>query len=245
MKRDKKNKKHSEQVPLYLFGLVAVAAVLLVFNQVQISALSGVMYGSTSTTNAVLSAGSSGNAAADLSAVKLEPKSTAHTIAAVFPVEQMTSADKAMQVMFPTGTPEYGQDLGVSFDEPVESLATLARMYRGLKEEVKKNDPEAFERYVHLASEPYGVSCEYCCGIGPVGADKNGNSRCGCQHNPAALSVALYLSAYSDYSDAEILREVMRWKTLFFPRNMIDLGAKLGGGDTSVLKDLPGMVGGC
>ena len=49
----------------------------------------------------------------------------------------------------------------------------------------------------------------------------------------------------TDYSDAEILREVMRWKTLFFPKNMIELGTSLAGGDTSALNNLPGMVGGC
>jgi len=118
-------------------------------------------------------------------------------------------------------------------------------MFRPLKAEVKSKDPEAFQRYVDLASKPKGVSCEYCCGIGPAGADANGNSRCGCQHNPALLTVTLYLTAYTDYSDAEILREVMKWKTLFFPKNMIDLGSKIAGGDASVLKDLPGMVGGC
>jgi hypothetical protein len=118
-------------------------------------------------------------------------------------------------------------------------------MYRGLKTEVEKSDPEAFARFVNLASTPKGVSCEYCCGIGPTGADDKGNSRCGCQHNPALLSLSLYLSAYSDYSDAEILRETMKWKTLFFPKNMIELGASIAGGDSSVLENLPGMVGGC
>ena len=49
----------------------------------------------------------------------------------------------------------------------------------------------------------------------------------------------------TDYNDAQILQEVYRWKTLFFPRNMIELAGKVAGGDSSVLNDLPGMVGGC
>ena len=49
----------------------------------------------------------------------------------------------------------------------------------------------------------------------------------------------------TEYSDAEILREVMAWKSLWFPKDMIGLGSKIQGGDDSVLKDLPGMVGGC
>ena len=98
-------------------------------------------------------------------------------------------------MMFPTGTPDYGDELGVSFDDPVGSLSKLARMYNSLKTEVQKNNPEDFQRFLNLALKPVGISCEYCCGIGPVGIDKNGNSRCGCQHNPALLSVALYLSS--------------------------------------------------
>ncbi|MDA1197079.1 MAG: hypothetical protein O2779_03895 [Nanoarchaeota archaeon] len=171
-------------------------------------------------------------------------QSTAQTIAAVFDLEGK-SGDEVMAEMFPTGTPEYGEQLGVSFDDPVNSLATLAKMYRPLQAEVQQNDPEAFARFINLASNPKGVSCEFCCGIGPIGADASGNSRCGCQHNPATLTLALYLSAYSDYSDAEILRETMRWKTLFFPKNMIEIGAQIAGGDASVLNNLPGMVGGC
>jgi hypothetical protein len=50
---------------------------------------------------------------------------------------------------------------------------------------------------------------------------------------------------YTDYSDAEILKEVMRWKALFFPKDMVNLALTVAGGDTSALKDLPGMVGGC
>ncbi|MCH7493020.1 hypothetical protein IID19_05570 [Patescibacteria group bacterium] len=55
----------------------------------------------------------------------------------------------------------------------------------------------------------------------------------------------MWLMQNTDYSDAEILREVYRWKTLFFPKNMVDLATKISGGDQSVLEELPGMVGGC
>jgi hypothetical protein len=49
----------------------------------------------------------------------------------------------------------------------------------------------------------------------------------------------------TDYSDGEILREAMKWKALWFPKNMIELGMTVAGGDTSALANLPGMVGGC
>ena len=33
----------------------------------------------------------------------------------------------------------------------------------------------------------------------------------------------------------------MRWKTLFFPQKMIELGMTVAGGDTSKLESLPGI----
>ena len=224
-------------------ALLAAVVVLIVINQVQISSLSNAGM-------SILGFGSSKTSVfagkGDLSKVNLDGlQSTAQTIAAVFPLSEAGGGDGVMAMMFPTGTPEYGEKLGVTFDDPVNALSTLSKMFRPLKSEVEKSNPEAFRRYVNLASTPKGVSCEYCCGVGPAGADKNGNSVCGCQHNPALLAVTLYLTAYTDYTDAEVLREVMRWKTLFFPKDMINLASKIAGGDASALESLPGMVGGC
>ena len=223
-----------------IVALLVLAVALLIFNQFLISsvyALAGSSQRSSS-----FSGGT-----ADLSSVNIDNlQSTAQTLAAVYPeLQSAKTSDDVMAILFPTGTPEYGQALGVSFDDPVNSLAKLSQMFPALRAEVQSKNPEAFKRFVNLASNPKGISCEYCCGVGPAGADKNGNSVCGCQHNPALLSVALYLSAYTDYTDAQILREVMHWKTLFFPQNMVELGTKISGGDTSVLQSLPGMVGGC
>lgn len=235
----KKSKKESENMlSRQILGLIIVATVIMLFNQIQVNGISDML---SQPSGIVRSSGSVDLASLDVTTLT----STAHTIAAVFPVDQISTMEDAMAIMFPTGIPEYGEALGVSYDDPVGSLAVLAGMYRGLKAEVEANDPEAFQQFVDLASNPRGVSCEYCCGVGPIGVDKNGNSRCGCKHNPALLSTALYLSAYTDYNDGEILQEVMKWKTLFFPKNMIEIGLSLGGGDTSVLEDLPGMVGGC
>lgn len=232
-----------EKIPTKpIIGLMIVATLLILFNQFQISSVSGMITGSGSWSSGAKSQfGEKDLANVDLSSLK----STGHTIAAVFPVENIKTADDAIAILFPTGTPDYGADLGVSFDAPVEALAVLSKMYPALKSEVERNNPKGWQRFMNLASKPLGISCEYCCGVGTIGIDKNGNSACGCQHNPAVLSVALYLSAYSDYTDGEILREVMRWKTLFFPKNMIELGMTVAGGDTSALENLPGMVGGC
>lgn len=222
--------------------LLGIVVIIIIFNQVLITNVSGELTGSSLLGGTFIGSSAGGK---DLSKVDIDSlKSTGHTVAAVFPVKDFKGAEDAMAAMFPTGTPDYGQALGVSFDEPINSLTTLSNMYRGLKVEVEKNKPDAFKRFMTLAGKPVGISCEFCCGVGPVGIDKKGNSACGCQHNPALLSIALYLTAYTDYSDAEILREVMRWKTLFFPKNMIELGVSVAGGDTSKL-ELPGMVGGC
>ncbi len=225
--------------------LLVLAVIGIIANQFLISSVSaqlgnGYFFGMSSQTFTVTAGGK------DLSKIDISSlKSTAHTVAAVFPLDKVQTSDDALAVMFPGGTPDYGKALGVSFDDPVGSLSTLASMYPGLKAEVQKSKPEAWQRFLNLATKPVGVSCEYCCGVGPIGADKNGNSLCGCQHNPALLTVALYLTAYTDYTDGEVLREVMRWKTLFFPKNMIELGLTVAGKDASQLKELPGMVGGC
>jgi|TARA_Y100000031_G_C8230229_1_gene390557 hypothetical protein len=233
-KRRKSKNEHVLTKPI--ISLIVFSVLVMLFNQMQINDVSEKLFAPFS-----ISSGSVDLADLDLSQLK----STGHTLAAVFPVEDILSADDAMAIFFPTGTPDYGESLGVSYDDPVGSLSVLAKMLSGLQAEVQKSNPDAYDRYVNLASNPYGVSCEFCCGIGPIGADKNGNSKCGCQHNPALLSLTLYLTAYTDYNDGEILREVMRWKTLFFPKNMIELGMTVAGGDTSALDNLPGMVGGC
>ncbi len=228
----------------WIISLLALAIIVILSNQVLISTVSaqlgnGYFFGSSSQSFTVT--GGKDLATVDITSLK----STAHVVAAVFPLEKVQTQDDVIAIMFPSGTPDYGQALGISYDDPVASLSTLASMYNGLKVEVQKNNPQAWQRFINLATKPVGISCEYCCGVGPIGVDKNGNSLCGCQHNPALLSIALYLSAYTDYTDAEILREVMKWKTLFFPKNMVELGLTVAGKDASQLKELPGMVGGC
>ncbi len=229
--------------------LLVLTSVFMIVNQVQIATLGEVLGAPIPMVSAISSSFGSGSATlskGDLSSVDVnELKSSAHTVLAVFPVKDINSQQDAIDIMFPKGTPDYGAALGVSYDDPVTSLDVLANMYPGLKAEVSKNNPEAFARFIALGTKPVGISCEYCCGIGPIGMDKKGDSTCGCQHNPALLTVALYLTAYTDLNDGEILLEVMRWKTLFFPKNMIELGLSVAGKDASSIASLPGMVGGC
>lgn len=175
----------------------------------------------------------------DLSQVK----STAQGVAAIFPIKNGMSSSDVVAMMMPKGMPEYGTAMGVSFDDPIGSLTTLSKAQPTL---LAGLTPDQKARFIKLASQPLGISCEYCCSVGTVGITPGGTSGCGCQHNPALLSVGMWLIQNTNYSDAEVLREVYRWKTLFFPQKMVELGTKIAGGDSSVLNTaLPGQVGGC
>lgn len=229
-----------------VIALVIVASVLA-FNQYQLSAIlsPGQSTETNSETEATESPAASNVAPKDLSSVDLNKiTSTAASIAAVFPLESVTSADEAITIMFPTGTPAYAKEMGVSFDDPINSLSLLAGAYPALKAEAQE-DPALWKRYLEFATKPVGISCEWCCGVGPVGITSNGDLNCGCSHSPAMQSVTLWLMMNTEYTDAEILREAMKWKTLFFPKNMIELGVTVAGKDASELSQLPGMVGGC
>jgi len=232
------------------FLLLAVV-VMVVFNQVQLTRAATMLghktmmaslmdslsiFGSTSTASSL--AGGEDLKDVDLGQIQ----STAQGLAAIFALAENKSAEKIMAMMLPKGTPAYGQAMGVSFDDAVGSLATLAKAQKPL---LAGLTPEQKTRFINLASQPLGISCEYCCSVQAIGINKEGDSICGCQHNPALLSVTMWLMQNTDYSDAEILREVYKWKTLFFPKDMIELATKIAGGDGSVLETLPGMVGGC
>jgi len=224
-----------------IISLLVFAGLVLIFNQVQIFALDN----AGSSSGSLFKGSSSGNSNNDLSSVDINSiQSTAGSVAALFPIDKIKNSQDAMAIIFPTGTPEYGDAMGVSFDKPIESLAYMSKNYRSLKSEVEVNNPEVFKRFLNLASKPVGISCEYCCGVGPVGIDKRGNSVCGCQHNPAILYSALWLMKNTDMSDAEVLREALRWKALFFPKDMVTLATNLADGKVDV-NNLPGMVGGC
>ena len=215
------------------WGLLALFTLLILFNQYQVMGLNDMTGNSIYLSNG------------DLSDVDVtEIKSTAQGIALLFPVSEIETTEDAIAVMIPTGTPEYGAAMGVSYDDPVTALSLLENGYPTLKQQGQDN-PEIWARYLALATAPTGISCEFCCGVGATGITSDGTSKCGCAHNPAVQAVTLWLMLNTDYSDAEILREVYRWKTLWFPKDMVGLALEIAGGNTDVLQDLPGMVGGC
>ncbi len=231
----KETKTHNIWINRTNWTLLSLFALLILFNQFQVLGLNDMTGNSVSYF--------SGNN--DLSNVDVtQIQSTAQGIALLFPVNEIKTQEDAIAIMIPTGTPEYGTGMGVSFDDPVTALSLLKNGYPTLKAQAEA-DPIIWERYLALASEPRGISCEFCCGIGAAGVTAEGKTKCGCAHNPAAQSIALWLMLNTDYSDAQVLREVYRWKTIWFPKDMVGLALEIAGGNTAVLEDLPGMVGGC
>jgi len=242
MNLKKLNKKQYEKLRVWLIFAVAL---LVVFNQYQLFSLGS---GSGSSGATVLSGGflkSAGDK--DLKDVDVSSiTSTAQAVATLFPVDKIKTDQDAINIIIPTGIPEYSGYLGgITFEDPVNSMGYLAKWYPGLKEEVKKNDPQLWQRYLNLAAAPRGIACEFCCGVGAQGVTADGDLRCGCQHNPALQALAIGLMKNTDYSDVEVLREVMKWKAIWFPKNMVGLAIQVAGQDPSSLNDLPGMVGGC
>ncbi len=168
---------------------------------------------------------------------------TGQSVVTLFPIEDIKTQQDAIEILIPAGEPEYANSLPISYDDPVASLNYLEKYYPVIKAELKK-DPKLWQRYLNLASKPVGISCEFCCGIGPVGISKNGELSCGCSHNPAIHALTMWLIKNTDYTDAEVLKEALKWKTLWFPKNMIELGMKASGGQID-MNALPEMVGGC
>ena len=238
------------------YGIVALIAVLIIFNQVQLSQASaligyknGLTFKSTSTKTPVALTG--------------DP------------------TKDAMAIIIPRGIPFYGEALGVSFDDPIRSLGIIAQLDPSYGKNKVQLSPEEKARYIRIGTTP-SIACEFCCGATTL-VFKDGRPACGCQHSWAMRGLAAYLvKNYPDLSDQEIMREVAKWKGLFFPKNMIqkyiqqsqtgqytpDIAALLLDVDEKKLKemksavasqgnkqssnnvaanvnDLPSMVGGC
>lgn len=182
-----------------LFGLAALTILVLLFNQIQLSQLSVL-----STVGAVATASSS-------------PAFSASASPAAQPAAQISNAelqDLAKQVI-PTGVPPvYGSELGVSFSDPVKSLDKLAALDDQIKLEGKDK-----ERYINIALQ---ISCEYCCGV-PSIITRTGEAACGCLHSYGMRGLGKYLikNHGNEYTDAQVLEEMGKWKIIFFPKQIL------------------------
>ena len=173
--------------------------------------------------------------------------------------------------VIPKGVPPiYVEEMSVSFDDislvnPTKADETIARL-ADFDVSIELQGAE-LERYVKIVGQ---ISCEYCCGAESIIFTKDsenykaGDAACGCAHSYAMRGVAKYLisSHGADFTDDEILSELAKWKTLFFPSQMtnkakalqlsgiefnyINLGSnKYRGIEATVSGGDSGMVGGC
>ncbi len=167
----------------------------------------------------------------------------------------------AINTIIPTGTPDYGPALGVSFDDPVAGLSVLANLHSQIP--TSSLSAEEKQRYIDIGTK---ISCEFCC-TAPAVVDSSGRDLCGCAHAQSFMGLAKYLiKDYPSMSNEDILWELTRWKALYYPRNMVEKAAaalqngleltpeilndaqllsKLDTGNLGEIGNLPQMVGGC
>ena len=129
----------------------------------------------------------------------------------------------AISDVIPTGIPlVYGAELGVSYDDisPTDqnrannAIAKLSAYDKSM--ELTGSD---MQRYINvLYNLEGGISCEYCCGAKSI-ITADGRPACGCAHSYSMRGLAKYLikSHPSQFTDEEILEELGKWKTLYFP----------------------------
>jgi hypothetical protein len=158
----------------------------------------------------------------------------------------------SFEEFIPKGVPAiYGEELGISFDQPVESLQILKKLDGELYEDGKLKyadlTPQQQEKYVKIGMS---ISCEYCCNADYI-TRPDGKPACGCAHSAAMRGLAMYILKNHEFemSSENILQELTYWKTMFFPKQMYkrELQFQADGGNLvpTALDEIPDMVGGC
>ncbi len=116
-------------------------------------------------------------------------------------------AQDLLNNVIPKGTPWYGSEAGVSFDDPITAQNLWAK---GRAIQLDAAQEERWERIVN------SFTCDYCCG-----SPQNPTiiTRCGCAHSAAAQGMAKwFVKNYGDkYSDEEIYGEMARWYAVWYP----------------------------
>lgn len=140
------------------------------------------------------------------------------------PSSSQSSGNSAVSLdVLPEGVPEiYGEELGISYDDisasnPQEADSTIRKL--ALLDTSIKREGKNLERYTAITTS---ISCEYCCSAEAI-TFSNGEPACGCAHSYAMRGLAKYLltNHSSEFSDAEILEELGKWKALFFPEQTV------------------------
>ena len=162
----------------------------------------------------------------------------------------------------------YGAELNVNFDQAQQSINVMKQYDPTYGQNKIILTGDDLQRYIDIGLQ---ISCEYCCSAISI-IHSNGKGACGCAHSQAMRGLMAYMiqNHGKEYSNDEILRELARWKGIYFPKQMINklstqlqgsgftpdtasllIGVDLpnyGGGDVplpSDIKNLPSMVGDC
>ena len=178
------------------YGIVAVVAILIIFNQVQISQASSLLGISTPLT------------------FKSSSSKTSLALTG-------DPSKDAISVVISRGTPFYGAELGVSFDDPVNGLEKIAQLDPAYgRNKIQWTTAEQKARYIKIGMTK-SVGCEYCCGA-DTSVDSSGRPTCGCKHSWAMRGLSAFLiKNHPELTDEEIIREISKWKGLFFPKQMV------------------------
>jgi len=129
------------------------------------------------------------------------------------------SSVKGITSVIPTGIPVvYGVELNTAYDDinPNDQKgadATISKL--GSFDNSIELTGDLFDRYIKIGTQ---ISCEYCCGAEAI-IFSNGKAACGCAHSFAMRGLAKYLlkNHADEFTDDQILEELGKWKTLFFP----------------------------
>ncbi|MBI3190153.1 hypothetical protein HYZ41_00460 [archaeon] len=199
---EKNHKRNKSASHIIVYGLMAITIFVLVMNQFAISGLE------TITKNVVV-------------------QTATRTASSSLPASD-TGTPKAASFsnVLPSGVPPiYGKEMGVSYDDisTDNQQATEATIRKLGSYDTSINlAGEQLQRYIQIAGQ---ISCEYCCGAPSViftqdtGKFKAGDAACSCAHSYAMRGVAKYLITKhgNEFSDDQVLEEMAKWKTLFFP----------------------------
>ena len=116
-------------------------------------------------------------------------------------------AQDLLNNVVPRGTPWYGQEAGVSFDDPITAQKLWAK---GRSIQLDAAQDDRWNRIVN------SFTCDYCCG-----SPQNPTiiTRCGCAHSAAAQGMSKwFVKNHGDkYSDEEIYGEMARWYAVWYP----------------------------
>lgn len=230
-----------------IYVLLYLSITLILFNQWQINEISADLRPST-------------QVASQQQAISGQPQLTGN------------AEQDAIAIVLAKGVPPvYGPELGVSFDDPVASLAILKSLDPTYGNKKITLSGAELSRYIKIGTTPY-IHCEFCCGTKSL-VTQSGGAACGCAHAQAMRGLEAYLlkNHGSEYSDEQIMQQLAKWKAQFFPKQMVkrfieqtasgqytpDIAAILLGVDTSKLGTIkqadissslnsaPNMVGGC